>query len=68
MFTEIQAAFDADWAAGFINQSGWSVNASDNGVIGYKLLLQTGNPDDPHNESQVGHVIYSEALPSTLIV
>ena len=42
---DIQTAFNEDWAKSKITYSGWQKSASDNGVIAYKLLSQTGNGD-----------------------
>ncbi|XP_068677045.1 protein patched homolog 1-like isoform X1 [Montipora foliosa] len=41
----LQEAFDKDWEAGRITYNGWLQNASDDGVIGYKLLAQTGEKE-----------------------
>lgn len=43
---DIQTAFNQDWANSTITYSGWNENASDNGVIAYKLLSQTGIGDE----------------------
>lgn len=40
---DIQSAFNQDWANNGITYSGWYENASDNGIIGFKLLSQAGN-------------------------
>ena len=45
-FSDIQTAFDIDWANNTITYSGWNEDASDNGVIAYKLLSHTGNGDE----------------------
>uniref|UniRef100_A0AAR2JFA1 SSD domain-containing protein n=1 Tax=Pygocentrus nattereri TaxID=42514 RepID=A0AAR2JFA1_PYGNA len=39
----LQEAFDKDWEAGRITQGNYK-NASDDGVLAYKLLVQTGQP------------------------
>ncbi|KAJ7372959.1 Protein patched 1 [Desmophyllum pertusum] len=39
---ELQKAFDRDWDEGRITYGGWQKNASDDGVMAYKLLAQTG--------------------------
>ncbi|CAG0921089.1 unnamed protein product [Notodromas monacha] len=49
----LQNAFDADWAAGHITQESWNANASAEGILAYKLLVQTGHVDDPVDKSQV---------------
>uniref|UniRef100_A0AAR2JVB2 SSD domain-containing protein n=1 Tax=Pygocentrus nattereri TaxID=42514 RepID=A0AAR2JVB2_PYGNA len=44
----LQEAFDKDWEAGRITQGNYK-NASDDGVLAYKLLVQTGRRDKPIN-------------------
>uniref|UniRef100_W5MSD9 Patched 1 n=1 Tax=Lepisosteus oculatus TaxID=7918 RepID=W5MSD9_LEPOC len=48
----LQEAFDRDWEAGKITQTTYR-NGSDDGVLAYKLLVQTGNRDKPINFSQL---------------
>ncbi|XP_064827839.1 protein patched homolog 1 isoform X3 [Oncorhynchus masou masou] len=48
----LQAAFDQDWEAGRITQSSYR-NGSDDGVLAYKLLVQTGRRDKPINFNQL---------------
>uniref|UniRef100_A0A6Q2WQD1 SSD domain-containing protein n=1 Tax=Esox lucius TaxID=8010 RepID=A0A6Q2WQD1_ESOLU len=48
----LQAAFDQDWEAGRITQSSYS-NGSDDGILAYKLLVQTGRRDKPINLNQL---------------
>ncbi|EDO48180.1 predicted protein, partial [Nematostella vectensis] len=50
---DMQQAFDSDWSTGCVTYEGWRENASDYGILGYKLLSQTGNPDMPINRTQV---------------
>lgn len=52
-FVGLQKAFDKDWARKCINQEGWLACASENGILGYKLLVQTGNSDNPIDKSLV---------------
>jgi len=40
---DIQLAFDRDWANNSITYSGWYENASDSGIVAFKLLAQAGN-------------------------
>ncbi|XP_022167571.1 protein patched isoform X2 [Myzus persicae] len=47
----LQKAFDKDWAKKCIGQEGWETCASENGILGYKLLVQTGNSDNPIDKS-----------------
>ena len=48
----LQEAFDKDWEAGRITQNSYR-NGSDDGVLAYKLLVQTGRRDKPINSNQV---------------
>ncbi|KAG7456958.1 hypothetical protein MATL_G00241440 [Megalops atlanticus] len=48
----LQAAFDADWAAGRITADSYR-NGTEDGVLAYKLLIQTGAKKDPFNYSQL---------------
>ncbi|GLH01274.1 Protein patched [Gryllus bimaculatus] len=52
----VQKAFDRDWARGSITQEKWYSNASDEGILGYKLLVQTGHVDNPIDKSLVNQV------------
>jgi patched 1 protein len=47
----LQAAFDRDWRDGCITAERWFSNASDDGVLAYKLLVQTGRVDHPIDKS-----------------
>lgn len=51
-FAGLQQAFDRDWQAGRITQTSYR-NGSDDGVLAYKLLVQTGRRDKPINLNQV---------------
>lgn len=48
----LQQAFDKDWEAGRITQNNYK-NASDDGVLAYKLLVQTGRREKPINMKQL---------------
>jgi patched 1 protein len=52
----LQRAFDRDQSTGCINQERWFSNASDDAILAYKLLVQTGHVDNPIDKSLVGHV------------
>ncbi|XP_063841882.1 protein patched-like [Scylla paramamosain] len=52
----LQAAFDRDWRDGCITQETWHKNASEEGVLGYKLLVQTGHVDNPIDTSLVTQI------------
>ncbi|XP_071374664.1 protein patched homolog 1-like [Centroberyx affinis] len=48
----LQAAFDADWQAGRITFDSYR-NGTEDGVLAYKLLIQTGSKKEPFNYSQL---------------
>uniref|UniRef100_A0A8C7ZHN8 Patched 1 n=1 Tax=Oryzias sinensis TaxID=183150 RepID=A0A8C7ZHN8_9TELE len=48
----LQEAFDKDWQAGRITHSSYK-NGSDDGILAYKLLVQTGRRDKPINFNQL---------------
>uniref|UniRef100_A0A3Q1K233 SSD domain-containing protein n=1 Tax=Anabas testudineus TaxID=64144 RepID=A0A3Q1K233_ANATE len=48
----LQQAFDKDWEAGRITLNSYK-NGSDDGVLAYKLLVQTGRRDKPINFNQL---------------
>uniref|UniRef100_A0A1B6DUL2 SSD domain-containing protein n=1 Tax=Clastoptera arizonana TaxID=38151 RepID=A0A1B6DUL2_9HEMI len=52
----LQKAFDKDWKNGCIVQERWFSNASDDGILAYKLLVQTGHVDNPIDKSLVTQV------------
>lgn len=49
----IQAAFDQDWVSGRITRHSYR-NGSEDGALAYKLLIQTGDAQEPLDFSQVG--------------
>lgn len=49
---DLQDAFDADWQAGRLNSVGY-LNGTEDGILAYKLLIQTGSEKDPFNYSLV---------------
>ncbi|KFM80273.1 Protein patched, partial [Stegodyphus mimosarum] len=49
----LQKSFDEDWNSGCITQEGWCSNASDDSILAYKLLVQTGRIDNPVDKSLV---------------
>ncbi|XP_014243671.1 protein patched [Cimex lectularius] len=53
---ELQLAFDRDWKNGKITQERWYSNASDEGILAYKLLVQTGHVDNPIDKSLITQV------------
>nr|XP_039330361.1 protein patched homolog 2 isoform X6 [Saimiri boliviensis boliviensis] len=48
----IQAAFDQDWASGRITRHSYR-NGSEDGALAYKLLIQTGDSQEPLDFSQL---------------
>lgn len=52
LFPGLQDAFDSDWETGRIMPNNYK-NGSDDGVLAYKLLVQTGSRDKPIDISQV---------------
>ncbi|XP_051788392.1 protein patched homolog 1 [Erpetoichthys calabaricus] len=48
----LQTAFDSDWAAGRITRENYR-NGTEDGVLAYKLLIQTGSKKEPFNYSQL---------------
>ncbi|XP_034026422.1 protein patched homolog 1 [Thalassophryne amazonica] len=48
----LQQAFDKDWEAGRITRNSY-MNGSDDGVLAYKLLVQTGRRNNPINLNQL---------------
>jgi patched 1 protein len=49
----LQAAYERDAASGLISPEGWHRNASDEGILAFKLLVQTGRNDYPIDKSLV---------------
>lgn len=49
----LQEAFDRDWKLGCIRREKWFANASEDGILAYKLLVQTGRVDNPVDKSLV---------------
>jgi len=61
--SDIQIAFDQDWVNNSITYSGWNENATDNGVIAYKLLSHTGNGDEIDRSKVSLHRLLCLSLP-----
>lgn len=58
-FLGLQDAFDSDWETGKIMPNNYK-NGSDDGVLAYKLLVQTGSRDKPIDISQVLQLLRTE--------
>lgn len=56
---DLQDAFDADWQAGRLNSVGY-LNGTEDGILAYKLLIQTGSEKDPFNYSLVCFLRFKE--------
>jgi len=54
--SNLQTAYDRDHSLGLISQEGWSKNASEEGILGFKLLVQTGRNDNPIDKTLVNKV------------
>lgn len=52
----LQRAFDRDRKRGSITQERWYTNASEEGILAYKLLVQTGHVDNPIDKTLVTQV------------
>ncbi|XP_018056844.1 PREDICTED: protein patched [Atta colombica] len=52
----LQAAFDKDYENGCITQERWFPNASDEAILAYKLLVQTGHVDNPIDKTLITSV------------
>ncbi|XP_025990235.1 protein patched [Solenopsis invicta] len=52
----LQTAFDKDYHSGCITQERWFQNASDEAILAYKLLVQTGHVDNPIDKTLITQV------------
>jgi len=52
----LQTAFDKDYDNGCITQERWFSNASDEAILAYKLLVQTGHVDNPIDKTLITQV------------
>lgn len=52
----LQKTFDRDYLEGRITQERWFTNATDDAILAYKLLVQTGHVDNPIDKSLVTQV------------
>ena len=56
---DLQHAFDVEWRLGYLpsgehyNMEAWNPNASENAIFGYKLMVQTGDLDEPIDFNRV---------------
>ena len=52
--SKLQDAYDNDMSAGLLDEEGWKEGASDDAILAYKLLVQTGHVDYPIDKSLLG--------------
>ena len=52
--TKLQSAYDKDVASGLLDEEGWKEGASDDAILAYKLLVQTGHVDYPIDKGLLG--------------
>jgi len=50
---KLQATFDREWTLGYLHKEGWTNNASADGILAFKLSVQTGHIDHPVDMTQV---------------
>jgi len=49
----LQGIFDEEWKAGFLEKEGWTNNATAEGILAWKLSVQTGHSDHPVDVTQL---------------
>lgn len=49
----LQAVLDKEWKLGFLHKEGWTERASADGILAWKLAVQTGHVDHPVDITQV---------------
>jgi len=50
---DVQSSFDKDLRDGCFSREGWHKNASSEGRLGYKLMVQTGDLNDAIDKQRV---------------
>lgn len=53
---ELQKSFDRDFASKRITQEKWYPNASEEAILAYKLLVQTGHVDNPTDKTLITRI------------
>ncbi|RUS84707.1 hypothetical protein EGW08_007535 [Elysia chlorotica] len=53
---DLQMSFDRDLAQGLVTTTGWKIQASEETILAFKLLAQTGDSDSPVNKEQVTRI------------
>ncbi|OQR67094.1 protein patched-like [Tropilaelaps mercedesae] len=51
--TNLQNTFDSEWQRGYIYADGWNKMASNDAILAYKLLVQTGRTDRPVHKAMI---------------
>ena len=59
LFSDIQDAFDRDKREYRLHANGWHSNATDAGIMGYYLVIQTGDLDRPVDRSRVSYNFFT---------
>ena len=57
-FPDLQKQFDKDVKSNCITRETWHPNATNEGILAYKLLVQTGDIDNPVNKDQVNKLYF----------
>ena len=55
LFVDMQKAFDRDKARGYLHEDErrWHSNATEEGIMGHRLIVQTGDIDEPIDRTLV---------------
>ncbi len=62
-FLDLQNAFDTEWKEGRLTKQGWTKSASKEAILGFKLILLTGDPERRQNFERVSlAVIFSNLV------
>lgn len=51
----LQGVFDKEWKLGYLHKEGWTDLASADGILAWKLAVQTGHVEHPVDITQVCH-------------
>ena len=54
----LQAVFDEEWKLGYLHKEGWSDKATADGILAFKLAVQTGHVDHPVDMTQVRSIYF----------
>jgi hypothetical protein len=53
----LQTVFDTEWREKYLYKEGWTENATADGILAWKLAVQTGHVDHPVDITQVSFTI-----------